>query len=66
MNHDSNLPSDRSSATDAHAAKSPLKDASRFEKYATTQAAADGVEGDVRKKKKTEAEMLAAQMTDRR
>jgi hypothetical protein len=45
---------------------SPLKDASRFEKYAATQAAADGVEGDVRKKNKTEEEKLAAQMTDRR
>jgi hypothetical protein len=40
--------------------------ASRYEKYAATQAAGNGVEGDVQKKDKTDAEKLGTQMTDRR
>jgi hypothetical protein len=44
---------------------SPVE-ASRFEKFAATQAAGAGIEGDVAKKNKTEDEKLGAQMTDRK
>jgi hypothetical protein len=40
--------------------------ASRYEKYAATQAAANGIEGDVQQKDKTDEEKLGAQMADRR
>jgi hypothetical protein len=40
--------------------------ASRFEKFAVTQAAGDGIEGDVAKQDKTEDEKLGAQMADRK
>jgi hypothetical protein len=43
-----------------------LVGASRFEKFAATQAAGDGIEGDVAKKDKTEDEKLGAQMADRK
>lgn len=39
---------------------------SRFEKYAATQAAGDGIEGDARKSGKTVDEKLAANMADRK
>jgi Protein of unknown function (DUF2934) len=39
---------------------------SRFEKFATTQAAGDGVEGDVLKPDKTVDEKLGANMADRK
>jgi hypothetical protein len=45
---------------------SALAGASRFEKYATTQAAGDGIEGDLRKKDKTPDEKIGAQMPDRK
>jgi len=40
--------------------------ASRFEKFAATQATGDGIEGDVLKPGKTIDEKLGANMTDRR
>ena len=68
MNSDKDPSGDqsRSATQPGKGAASPLKDASRFEQYATTQAAANGIEGDVRKEDKTEEESLGAQMTDRR
>ena len=39
---------------------------SRFEKFAATQAAGDGVQGDVRKSEKTTDEKLGANMADRK
>jgi hypothetical protein len=39
---------------------------SRFEKFAATQAAGDGIEGDVLKPGKTVEEKLAANMADRK
>src|SRR5277367_1108365 len=46
----------------ASRAKAP----SRFEKFAVTQAAGDGIEGDVRKRDKTGDEKLGANMADRK
>lgn len=42
------------------------QDVSRFEKFAATQAAGDGIEGDTLKKDKTVDEKLGAQMADRK
>ena len=42
------------------------EDVSRFEKYAQTQAAGDGIEGDVLKPGKTADEKLGANMADRK
>lgn len=39
---------------------------SRFERFAATQAAGDGIEGDVRKAGKTPGEKLGANMADRK
>jgi hypothetical protein len=44
----------------------PAESESRFEKYATSQAAGDGIEGDASKKHKTEDEKLGSQMPDRK
>jgi hypothetical protein len=46
--------------------KDALAGASKYEKFAATQAAGDGIEGDVKKKRKTEDEKLGAQMADRK
>jgi hypothetical protein len=43
-----------------------LVGATRFEKFAATQAAGDGIEGDVAQKDKTEDQKLGAQMADRK
>jgi len=43
-----------------------LEGASRFEKFAATQAAGDGVQGDVKKPDKTIDEKLGANMADRK
>jgi hypothetical protein len=40
--------------------------ASRFEKFAATQAAGDGVQGDTLKQNKTAAEKIGANMADRK
>jgi Protein of unknown function (DUF2934) len=40
--------------------------ASRFEKFAATQAAGDGVQGDTLKENKTAAEKIGANMADRK
>jgi hypothetical protein len=40
--------------------------ASRFEKFASTQAGGDGIEGDVLKPNKTTEERLGANMADRK
>lgn len=45
---------------------SPAQGASRFEKFAATQAAGDGVQGDTLKKDKTVDEELGAKMADRK
>jgi hypothetical protein len=42
------------------------EEASRFATFAATQAAGDGIEGDVKKKDKNDAEKLGAQMPDRK
>lgn len=39
---------------------------SRFEKFASTQAAGDGIQGDALKKHKTVAEAIGANMVDRK
>lgn len=39
---------------------------SRFEKFASTQAAGDGIQGDTLKEHKTDAEAIGAQMADRK
>lgn len=65
MNEHKN-PDETHAAEPAPSGASVPAGASRFEKYATTQAAGDGIEGDVKKKNKTEAEKLAAQMADRK
>jgi hypothetical protein len=39
---------------------------SRFEKFASTQAAGDGIQGDALKKQKTDAEAIGANMADRK
>jgi hypothetical protein len=39
---------------------------SRYEKFAATQAAGDGVQGDTLKSDKTEAEKIGANMADRK
>jgi hypothetical protein len=44
----------------------PPEGVSRFEKYAATQAAGDGIEGDVLKPGKTVEEKLGANMADRK
>jgi hypothetical protein len=44
----------------------PPEGASRFEKYAATQGAGDGIEGDVLKPGKTVDEKLGANMADRK
>jgi hypothetical protein len=44
----------------------PPEGASRFEKYAATQAAGDGIAGDVLKPGKTVEEKLGANMADRK
>lgn len=44
----------------------PPEGASRFEKYAATQAAGDGIQGDVLKPRKTVDEKLGANMADRK
>jgi hypothetical protein len=44
----------------------PAEDVSRFEKYAATQGAGDGIEGDVLKSDKTADEKLGANMADRK
>jgi hypothetical protein len=62
MKKDSSKPDPKTGPSSG--ASPALKDASKFEKYAATQAAADGIEGDVKKPRKTEAEKLAAQMAD--
>lgn len=46
--------------------KSPQQDGSRFEKYAATQAAGDGIEGDVLKPNKTTDDKISANMADRK
>ena len=43
-----------------------LRGGSKYEKFAATQAAGDGIEGDVKKKHKSEEEKLGAQMVDRK
>jgi hypothetical protein len=48
------------------AAASPQRNASRFEKYATTQAAGDGIQGESLKPNKTIDEKLGAKMSDRK
>jgi hypothetical protein len=45
---------------------SPQLAKSRFEKFASTQAAGDGIEGDVLKPDKTIEEKLGANMADRK
>ena len=44
----------------------PTQGPSRFEKFAATQAAGDGVQGDSLKKDKTVDEELGAKMADRK
>jgi hypothetical protein len=44
----------------------PGQSGSRFEKFAATQAAGDGVQGDTLKKDKTVDEELGAKMADRK
>jgi hypothetical protein len=44
----------------------PKHAASQFEKFAATQAAGDGVQGDVRKPDKTTDEKIGANMADRK
>jgi hypothetical protein len=44
----------------------PAKDVSRFEKFAATQAAGDGIQGDTLQKDKTVDEKLGANMADRK
>jgi hypothetical protein len=39
---------------------------SRFEKFASTQAAGDGIQGDTRKPNKTTGEKIGANMADRK
>jgi hypothetical protein len=57
----------KDTATPASRHTSALQGASRFEKYATTQATGDGIEGDASKTSgKTEDEKLGAQMPDRK
>ena len=51
----STLPGQASSSTDNR---------SLAERYAASQASADGIQGDVKKPNKTEAEKIAAQMAD--
>ena len=63
MNHPNN-PKDRSNKE--HSSKDALAGGSKYEKFAATQAAGDGIEGDVQKKPKTEDEKLGAQMADRK
>jgi hypothetical protein len=53
-------------ATKAAIKQGALKGASRYEKFAATQAAGNGIEGDVQKPNKTDEEKLGTQMTDRR
>jgi hypothetical protein len=43
-----------------------LHGASRFERFAATQAAGDGIEGDILKRDKTVEEKLGANMADRK
>jgi hypothetical protein len=44
----------------------PKSDVSRFEKFAATQAAGDGIEGDAQKRDKSIDEKLDANMADRK
>jgi hypothetical protein len=66
MNREKTQTIDSQAAKQISPVASVLSGASRFEKYATTQAAGDGIEGDVRKKHKTQDENLGAQMPDRK
>jgi Protein of unknown function (DUF2934) len=45
---------------------SPVHPTSRFEKFAASQAAGDGIQGDVRKPDKTVEEKIGANMADRK
>jgi hypothetical protein len=49
-----------------HAADNPQAAKSRFEKFASTQAGGDGIEGDPLKQGKTIDEKLGANMPDRK
>jgi hypothetical protein len=66
MEHEKNPNSDKQAAKPVQKDPSALARASRLEKYAATQAGGDGIEGDVRKRHKTDAEKLGAQMPDRK
>lgn len=46
--------------------KAAQQDGSRFEKYAATQAAGDGLQGKVRKPNKTTDEKISSNMADRK
>ena len=63
MNHPKNP---KNSSGKEHSSKDALSSGSKYEKFAATQAAGDGIEGDVQKKHKTEGEKLGAQMADRK
>jgi hypothetical protein len=56
----------RPSQSKQRAQKSPQQESSRFEKYAATQAAGDGIQGDVRKPNKTIDDKISANMADRK
>lgn len=58
-------PQNHPKATDGKKAASQ-QDASRFEKYAATQAAGDGIQGDVRKPNKTTDDKISSNMADRK
>jgi hypothetical protein len=54
------------SRTDSAVPKDGKQSVSRFEKFAATQAAGDGIQGDVLKPDKTVDEKLGANMADRK
>jgi hypothetical protein len=64
--NDKNQPSTPEATQTATKNAPDVAGASRYEKYAATQAAGNGIEGDIQKKDKTDAEKLGTQMTDRR
>jgi hypothetical protein len=61
-------PGKRETLSKAKRGRSTAKpqEASRFEKFASTQAAGDGIQGDVLKPNKTAAEKIGANMADRK
>jgi hypothetical protein len=57
---------DRPAESAASGAGSSVRPTSRFEKFAASQAAGDGIQGDVRKPDKTVDEKIGANMADRK